>query len=596
MSYSEVISIIILMLGAIATFLFGMNTMTNGLEKLTSGRLEGLLEKLTGNIFTSTLVGALVTALIHSSAATTVMCVGFVNAGVMQLNQAVGIIMGANIGTTFTAQILRLGDISSDNIFVSLLTPEYFGPILAVVGIIFYLFVSGGKKKMFGQFCLGLGLLFIGITTMETAVSPLQELPGLSNLFTAFSNPVLGILVGAAITALLQSSTASVGLLQAMTTTGAITFNVAVPIIMGQNIGTCITTLASSVGASRNAKRTAFLHLTFNIIGTAVFMIGIYGGHAIMQAAGWDTSFWTAAMNRGGIANFHTVFNLVSTLLLLPFNKLLVRLVVRIIPGETQQAEFALLDKRFLTNPSVALEKARETVSQMGRIAQSNYIAACETLNHYDEHKVAELQRNEETLDKLEVALDDYLVHLTHRALSDGENQRVSEMLHSLSDYERIGDYAVNISEQAAFLHERGIHFSAAAQREMNTLTGAVGQVVDKTTRCYAALDGQLAQQVEPLEEVVDLICEDLRDRHVERLKEGTCTVELGTQFLDLLFNLERISDHCSNLAVRVIRRVSNVEDAHAYLQRLHAGDSEEFNRLFEEYKQQYYAPIECAK
>ncbi|MCD8331257.1 MAG: Na/Pi symporter, partial [Oscillospiraceae bacterium] len=297
------------------------------------------------------------------------------------------------------------------------------------------------------------------------------------------------------------------------------------PIIMGQNIGTCITTVASSVGASRTAKRTAFLPLTLNVIGTAGFMVGIYGGHAIMQAAGWDTSFWTAAMNRGGIANFHTVFNLVSTLLLLPFHKLLVRLVVKIIPGETQQAEFALLDKRFLANPSVALEKARETVSQMGRIAQTNYTLACETLERYDEHKIAQLQENEETLDKLEVALDDYLVHLTHRALSDGENQRVSEMLHSLSDYERIGDYAVNISEQAGFLHERGIHFSAAAQREMNALTQAVGQVVETTTECYASLDVQQAVQVEPLEEVVDLICDDLRDRHVERLKEGACTV-----------------------------------------------------------------------
>ncbi len=593
MSYSEIISIVILMLGAIAVFLFGMHTMTTGLEKLTNGYLEGLLEKLTSNIFLSVLVGAVVTGIIHSSAATTVMCVGFVNAGVMQLDQAVGIIMGANIGTTVTAQILRLGDISSDNIFVSLLTPTYFGPLLAILGIVFYLFISSGRKKMFGQFCFGLGLLFIGITTMEDAVAPLQELPGFSRIFVAFSNPLLGILVGAAITALLQSSTASVGLLQAMTTTGAVTFNIAVPIIMGQNIGTCVTTIVSSIGASRNAKRTALLHLIFNLIGTSVFIIVIYGGHAILNLAGWDMSFWTATMDRGGIANFHTIFNVASTIILLPFHKLLVRLVTRLIPGETQQAEFALLDKRFLSNPSVALEKAHTTVAEMGRIAQSNYRIACDMLSVYDEHKVAELEEAEDTLDKLEVALDDYLVRLTDRALSETASQHISEMLHSLSDYERIGDYAVNICEHATHLNERNARFSPVAQEEMGVLTSAVDQVIRDTVQSYAQLDQETALQVEPLEEVVDLLCGELHDRHVERLKGGICTVELGTQFIDLLFNLERISDHCSNVAVRVLRQTAGIEDGHTYLSNLHAGHSPEFNRLFEQYKRQYCGSIE---
>ena len=588
---------VIAFLGAIATFLFGMNTLTSGLEKLSSGRLEGLLERLTSNIFMSVLVGALVTGLIHSSAATTVMCVGFVNAGVMKLEQAVGIIMGANIGTTVTAQILRLGDISSDNIFLMLLTPEYFGPLMAVIGILFFLFFNGGKKKTFGQFCIGLGLLFIGMKTMETSVAPLQDVPEFANLFTAFSNPALGILAGALVTALLQSSTASVGLLQAMTTTGVITFNVAVPIIMGQNIGTCITTVASSIGASRNAKRTAMLHLFFNVIGTAVFMIATYGVYFVFSAIGRDLSFWTHVMSRGDIATFHTFFNFASTILLLPFNKLLVRLVVKVIPGDARKEEFSLLDQRFLSTPAIALDKARETVVQMGQAAQQNYHTATDLLIHYDERKLEQLHEIESTLDHMEVSLDNYLVHLTDRALSDEESQMVSELLHSLSDYERIGDYAVNISECATALHERGISFSSAAQKELLTLTNAVGEVIDNTVTCYAEHSHEIAIKVEPLEEVVDLICDELRNRHVERLKAGSCTVELGTQFLELLFNLERISDHCSNLAFRVVRVLSaknvNIEDSHSYLKRLHAGGSESFNRMFAQYKEQYFTPIE---
>ena len=584
---------VIVFFGAIATFLFGMSTLTSGLETLSSGRLEGLLERLTSNIFMSVLVGALVTGLIHSSAATTVMCVGFVNAGVMRLEQTVGIIMGANIGTTVTAQILRLGDISSDNIVLMLLTPEYFGPLLAIIGIIFYLFV---KKKAFGQFCLGLGLLFIGMNTMETAVAPLQDVPEFASLFTAFSNPALGILAGAVVTALLQSSTASVGLLQAMTTTGVITFNVAVPIIMGQNIGTCITTIASSVGASRNAKRTAALHLAFNVIGTVVFMVVIYGAQLIFSASGGALPFWTHVMNRGDIATFHTFFNFASTILLLPFHKLLVRLVVKMIPGEANKEEFSLLDQRFLSTPAIALDKARETVLQMGQTAQSNYRIAVGLLVHGDERKLEKLQEAEASLDGMEVALDNYLVRLTDRALSDAESQKVSELLHSLSDYERIGDYAVNISECAAVMHERGISFSPAAQKELLALTGAVDEVIDKTVSCYAQPSLAVAVQVEPLEEVVDLICDELRNRHVERLKRGSCTVELGTQFLELLFNLERISDHCSNLAFRMVRVLStkkmDMEDSHSYLKRLHAGSSEEFNQMFAQYKQKYFAPI----
>ena len=346
---------VITMLGAIATFLFGMSTMTDGLEKLSSGRLENILERLTSNVFKGVLLGALVTGLIQSSAATTVMCVGFVNAGIMKLRQTVGIIMGANIGTTVTAQLLRLGDISSDNFLLLLLKPATLGPILAVVGIIFYMFIRGGHKKIIGQIILGLGLLFIGMKTLEGAVAPLQDLPEFQALFVAFSNPFLGVLVGALVTALIQSSSASMGILQAMTSTGVVTFNVAIPLIMGQNIGTCITALLSGIGASRNAKRTACIHLLFNVIGTLFFLVLLYGCNALFHFP-----FWTALMDRGSIANLHLAFNVGCTLLLLPFNRLLVYLVERIIPGDTEQREVSVLDDRFLATPSLALEKAHD--------------------------------------------------------------------------------------------------------------------------------------------------------------------------------------------------------------------------------------------
>ena len=592
MSITDVISL----LGAVGVFLFGMSTMTDGLEKLSSGRLEGIMERLTSNLFMSVLVGALVTGLIHSSAATTIMCVGFVNSGIMKLEQTVGIIMGANIGTTITAQILRLSDISSDNLILSLLNPENFGPILVVVGILFYMFLKGGKKRNIGQFLLGLGLLFVGITTMKAAVSPLQYVPEFQQLFVTFSNPVLGIIVGALITALLQSSTASVGILQALTSTGVITFNVAMPIIMGQNIGTCITTLISSIGASRNAKRTAMIHLYFNILGTAAFLCLVYGAQAIATAAVGGLSFWTATMNVGDIATIHTLFNIGCTVLLLPFHKLLVKLVKRTVPGDDTM-EFNVLDERFLATPSVALEQARAAVITMGSKARDDYRLAVELLTDYDPKKLERLMENEAVIDKLENTLDSYLVKLTHRALTDGESALVSELLHTLTNFERIGDYAVNVSESATTLRDREIAFSPEAKRELKYLTDAVGAALDTTLECYEKRDHQLALHVEPLEEVVDLMQEVLKNRHIERLKAGSCTIELGTQFLELLINLERISDHCSNVAMLIVRLTvpqgEHLPDTHAYLKYLHAGGSEAFDRLFADYRKEYFEPIQ---
>lgn len=584
---------IVAMFGAIATFLFGMSTMTDGLEKLSSGRLEHILERLTSNVFKGVLLGAVVTGLIQSSAATTVMCVGFVNAGIMKLEQTVGIIMGANIGTTVTAQLLRLGDIDADNIVMMFLQPSFLGPILAVVGIIFYMFIKGGHKRIVGQIVLGLGLLFIGMNTMSSAVEPLKDLPEFQSVFTAFSNPLLGVAVGAAVTALLQSSSASMGILQAISTTGVVSFNIAMPLIMGQNIGTCITALISSVGASKNAKRTAMIHLFFNIIGSVFFLVVLYAGNALFRFP-----FWENTMDMGSIANLHLAFNIACTALLLPFHRQLVKLVKAVVPGDAEERELSVLDDRFLSSPSLALERAHDAVVQMGEFARDNYRLAVELIWKFDAKKLERLNETEVALDKLEGLLDNYLVKLTDRALTAEESTRVSELLHTLSDFERIGDYAVNVSESAVVLHDRNITFSPQARAELERLTAAVGETLDKTVACYQSRQRTLAVQVEPLEEVVDLIAATLKNRHVERLKAGECTIELGTQFLELLINLERMSDHCSNVALHILRQTSSPDDkvridSHAYMHELHHGGfNQEFDDLFQEYRTKYFQPI----
>ena len=584
---------IVAMFGAIATFLFGMSTMTDGLEKLSSGRLEHILERLTSNVFKGVLLGAVVTGLIQSSAATTVMCVGFVNAGIMKLEQTVGIIMGANIGTTVTAQLLRLGDIDADNIVMMFLQPSFLGPILAVVGIIFYMFIKGGHKRIVGQIVLALGLLFIGMNTMSSAVEPLKNLPEFQSVFTAFSNPLLGVAVGAAVTALLQSSSASMGILQAISTTGVVSFNIAMPLIMGQNIGTCITALISSVGASKNAKRTAMIHLFFNIIGSVFFLLVLYAGNALFRFP-----FWENTMDMGSIANLHLAFNIACTALLLPFHRQLVKLVKAVVPGDAEERELSVLDDRFLSSPSLALERAHDAVVQMGEFARDNYRLAVELIWKFDAKKLERLNETEVALDKLEGLLDNYLVKLTDRALTAEESTRVSELLHTLSDFERIGDYAVNVSESAVVLHDRNITFSPQARAELERLTAAVGETLDKTVACYQSRQRTLAVQVEPLEEVVDLIAATLKNRHVERLKAGECTIELGTQFLELLINLERMSDHCSNVALHILRQTSSPDDkvridSHAYMHELHHGGfNQEFDDLFQEYRTKYFQPI----
>ncbi len=584
------------MLGAIAVLMFGMTTMTDGLEKFSSGHLEKILERLTSNVFKGVLLGAVVTGLMQSSTATTVMCVGFVNAGIMKLEQTVGIIMGANIGTTITAQLLSLGDISSDSLVFTMLKPTFLGSALAVLGILFYMFFNGGRKRFLGQILLGMGLLFLGMSSMESAMRPLQDSPAFQQMFASFSNPFLGVLVGALVTALLHSSAASVGILQALSATGAVSFKIAFPLIMGQNIGTCLTSLVSSVGASRNAKRTAALHLSFNIIGTLVFLVLLYGGNALFRFA-----FWESVMTRGSIANLHLCFNVACCITLLPFNKLLVRLVEHIVPGSAEEQELTVLDERFLATPSLALEKAHETVLQMGVFAKSNLVLAGELISHFDQKKLERLNETETAIDKLENMLDNYLVKLTGHPISTEDSIQVSELLHTLSDFERIGDYAVNVSECAVILHDRGISFSSQAQKELDGMCSAVNATVEKAITCYQTRQRSDAVQVEPLEEVVDLMADTLKNRHVERLKLGECTIELGTQFLELLINLERISDHCSNVALRILRQTSSKDDiiridSHTYIHDLHHGADREFDQLFANYRERYFVPIEIEK
>ena len=575
---------IVAMFGAIATFLFGMSTMTDGLEKLSSGRLEHILERLTSNVFKGVLLGAVVTGLIQSSAATTVMCVGFVNAGIMKLEQTVGIIMGANIGTTVTAQLLRLGDIDADNIVMMFLQPSFLGPILAVVGIIFYMFIKGGHKRIVGQIVLGLGLLFIGMNTMSSAVEPLKDLPEFQSVFTAFSNPLLGVAVGAAVTALLQSSSASMGILQAISTTGVVSFNIAMPLIMGQNIGTCVTALISSIGVNRNAKRVAVVHISFNVIGTAVCLILFYGGDMILHF-----TFLNQAVGAVGIAFCHTAFNVFTTILLLPFSRQLEKLARRLVRTEDTRESFAFLDPLLLRTPGAAVSESVAMAGRMGQAARENICLATDQLSQYSRERETQILQNEDKLDIYEDRLSSYLVEISQHGLSMQDMRTVSRLLHAIGDFERIGDHAVNIQESAQELHDKELRFSDSAREELQVLLSALDDILDLTIRSFQAADVETARRVEPLEETIDQLIEEIRSRHIQRLQAGQCTIQLGFVLSDLLTNIERASDHCSNIAVSVIEECSGGPGRHAYLQEVKAGGA--FGEDLRRDRKKYHLP-----
>lgn len=596
MSVIDIVSIFIKAIGSIALFIYGMTILGGRLEKLSSGRMEKVLEKLSNNVFKSVMLGALVTAAVQSSAATTVIVVGLVNAGILRLSSAIGVIMGANIGTTITGQILRLGDLENNNnvgAVLKLLSPTTLAPFIAAVGLIIFMLSKKEGVKTIGEILIGVGILFTGMNSLTEAVSPLSELQAFRDLFATLKNPILGIIVGAVVTILLQSSSASVGILQTISTTGVLTFSAAFPIIMGQNIGTCVTPIISAVGAGKNAKRAAAVHLYFNIIGTILFLVVVYALQGLIGLPFWDKS-----IDMGGIANFHTFFNIVVTICFLPFTHLLEKLAMITIRDKktedgTPVSEFTApaLEDRLLVSPSLAVQQASNTALAMGNLAFYNFenMRGLFTGN-YDEKLIASLKDNEENIDRMEDRLNAYLVKINECELTDFENRRVTELLHLSSEFERIGDYTMNLIEDAEKLHENSVTFSPEAIRELDVISRACEEIIGMAIRCVELNDAALAAKVEPLEETIDYLNETLKARHIERLKEGKCVVESGVNFLDLLINLERISDHCSNIAVYVIGSQKNntVINRHEFIQNAHAAKDEAYVHLEEEFMTKY--------
>ena len=588
---------IVSLLGGLALFLYGMSMLGSGLEKLSGGRLEQTLEKLTNNVFKGVLLGALVTGAIQSSSATTVIVVGLVNARILKLRQAIGIIMGANIGTTVTAHILRLSDLSSDNFFLMLLKPTTLAPVVGIIGILMVMVGKKQKYKTLGEILLGFCILFTGMFNMEAAVSPLSESPEFAGLFASLSNPVIGVLVGAGVTAIIQSSSASIGILQALSSTGIITWSSAIPIILGQNIGTCITPILASIGASKNAKRTAAVHLSFNIIGTCVFLIVIYTIQSISPF-----SFWDLPIDKGGIANFHTTFNVCVTLMFLPFVGLLEKLVIHLIPdqqaaGEVDDPALAL-DDRLLASPGLAIQHCRDAVLQMGKLARKNFSASVRQLEQYNHKEAEKIREREDTIDRLEDRLGNYMLKIPQDNLSEQSSATISALLHILSEFERIGDYSINLVEFAENMESTGAEFSPQAQFELTTIGEAVGEAIDMALGCFEKQDLALAETIEPLEEVVDQMQETLKDRHINRLRNGQCTVDAAFPFVESLSCLERISDHCSNIGVYMISYVrgSDEVDHHTYIMQLHSGQVGHYNEQFRRYTEKYYDQIRSAK
>ncbi len=588
---------IVSLLGGLALFLYGMSMLGSGLEKLSGGRLEQTLEKLTNNVFKGVLLGALVTGAIQSSSATTVIVVGLVNARILKLRQAIGIIMGANIGTTVTAHILRLSDLSSDNFFLMLLKPTTLAPVVGIIGILMVMVGKKQKYKTLGEILLGFCILFTGMFNMEAAVSPLSESPEFAGLFASLSNPVIGVLVGAGVTAIIQSSSASIGILQALSSTGIITWSSAIPIILGQNIGTCITPILASIGASKNAKRTAAVHLSFNIIGTCVFLIVIYTIQSISPF-----SFWDLPIDKGGIANFHTTFNVCVTLMFLPFVGLLEKLVIHLIPDQQTADEVddpaIALDDRLLTSPGLAIQHCRDAVLQMGKLARKNFSASVRQLEQYNHKEAEKIREREDTIDRLEDRLGNYMLKIPQDNLSEQSSATISALLHILSEFERIGDYSINLVEFAENMESTGAEFSPQAQFELTTIGEAVGEAIDMALGCFEKQDLALAETIEPLEEVVDQMQETLKDRHINRLRNGQCTVDAAFPFVESLSCLERISDHCSNIGVYMISYVrgSDEVDHHTYIMQLHAGQVGHYNEQFRRYTEKYYDQIRSAK
>ena len=581
------------LLGGIALFLYGMSIMGAGLEKLAGGKMQGVLQKLTSSTIKGVIFGTLITGVIQSSAGTVVICVGLVNSGIMTLTQSVGVIMGANIGTTVTGQLIRMADISGDSLWLTLIQPKTFAPVVAFIGCIFYVFLRNAKKKNIGQIMLGFGILFTGMSLMDSGVSPLRESAAFQELFVSMTNPILGILVGVVATVIIQSSSASVGILQALSSTGLVTFGSAIPIILGAHIGTAFTPLLTIGGSSKDGKRTALIHLYFNIIGSVVLLAAIY---VVRYTIGIPV--WNDVMNKSSIANIHTLSSVAAMILFLPFSRVLSRLAVLTVPDsaeEAQELSMPVLDERLFKSPAVALQQAKNAVVKMSRRAARNVNLAAPLLIKMDEDVVSAINVRENLIDRMEVEVSNYLIKMTDQELGDDESHAVTELLNFVTEYERIGDYAVNIMEKSEELYEKEASFSDHAKEQLKLLTGAMERILDLTNDAFENDDLTLARQVEPLEEVIDIMVEKLRDQHIKRLKEGICSIDTGVVFLDVLNNAERISDHCSNIAARLVGMSEGDDyDSHTLKSLMHHNPTKDYSLHYEQCCKEYLVPLEA--
>ena len=579
------------MLCGLALFLYGMHVMGEGLTRASGGKLEGILEKLTKSKLKAVLLGAAVTAVIQSSSATTVMVVGFVNSGIMRLSQAAGVIMGANIGTTITSWILSLTGIQGDNLLLTLCKPSTFTPVLAMIGVICLLFTKSDKKHDAGSIMVGFAVLMTGMEMMSGAVKPLANVPEFTNILLMFTNPILGVIAGMLLTAIIQSSSASVGILQALCATGAVKYSAALPIIMGQNIGTCVTALLAGVGASKNAKRAALIHLYFNIIGTVLFMAAFYGINAVFPFA-----FLGDAANAAGIAVIHTTFNIIATAVLLPFSGTLEKLATLTIRDDNTVEridDFQLLDERFLSNPAFAVEQCKVVTDRMAQLTREAIFDAIALVDggEYTAEKAERIEALETKIDRYEDKLGTYMVKLSRAKLSQKDGHTLSLLLHSISDFERISDHAVNLLDSVKEMNEKKMSFSPAAASELHVFSLAVRDIVERSFDSFLRDDVELAKTVEPLEACIDDINVNIKSRHIERLTTGQCTIELGFVLTDISTNFERVSDHCSNIAVYEIQVPKDEYDAHEYLQNVKHQEHAEFDREEMAYEKRYRLP-----
>ncbi|MBR1907584.1 Na/Pi cotransporter family protein [bacterium] len=578
------------LLGGLAFFLYGMNVMSSGLEKVAGGRLEKMLRQMTSNPYKGLLLGAGITIAIQSSSALTVMLVGLVNSGIMELGQTIGVIMGAHIGTTLTAWILSLSGIdASAGFFLKMLKPESFAPIFALVGVCMMMASQNNRRKSMGGIMVGFSILMFGMIMMSKSMSPLADMPNFQSILTAFTNPILGVLVGAVFTGIIQSSAAAVGILQALSLTGSISFGMAVPIIMGMNVGTCVTAMISSIGVNTNAKRVAFAHISCNILGVIICLPLFFAGNYILEHYILNTPVITNTITPVGIALSHTIFNIMTTIFLFPFIKQIEKLAITVVKPQTDKdEENVFLDERLLVSPSFAITECKAMTDTMAIMAKKNLFRSIKMINNYSPKRLDKILRKEPRIDTYEDKLGTFLVKLSSKDMSEKDSNEISKLLHSIGDFERIGDHAINILKVAQEMHEKEVHFSDEAKQELQLVVSALSEISELTIKAFCDNDTEAAKKVEPLEQVMDILTAEVKDRHIRRLQEGKCTIELGFMLSDVITNIERVSDHYSNVAACMIQIEDSALNTHDYLNEVKNSDSAEFKQEFEIYKEKY--------